>query len=127
MPTIHLSLPEGVYRELRKYADYMGVQITDLVKFMINKGLEELRQRIGKQQEVELEGTLKLILASIEKVEKKMALMELRLREQEIKFKEYIDNIESKISDLELAIQEVQEPVLEPEILKTRHVRKQRI
>ncbi len=40
MPTIHLSLPEWIYEELKRKADEMGVQITDLVKFYIKMGLE---------------------------------------------------------------------------------------
>lgn len=40
MPTIHLSLPESLYEELKRKADEMGVQITDLVKFYIRSGLK---------------------------------------------------------------------------------------
>lgn len=40
MPTIHLSLPEKMYEELRKKAEEYGMQITDLVKMFIKKGLE---------------------------------------------------------------------------------------
>lgn len=40
MPTIHLSLPEWLYDELKQKAEELGVQITDLVKFYIKKGLE---------------------------------------------------------------------------------------
>ncbi|BCU69543.1 hypothetical protein [Stygiolobus caldivivus] len=40
VPTIHLSLPESLYEELKKRADDMGVQITDLVKFYIRMGVK---------------------------------------------------------------------------------------
>jgi len=40
LPTIHLSLPEKMYEELRKKAEEYGMQITDLVKMFIKKGLE---------------------------------------------------------------------------------------
>ena len=40
LPTIHLSLPESLYEELKRKADEMGVQITDLVKFYIRMGLK---------------------------------------------------------------------------------------
>ncbi|MEM0363056.1 MAG: hypothetical protein QXH75_04560 [Sulfolobaceae archaeon] len=41
MPTIHLSLPEWMYDELKQKADELGIQMTDLVKIFIKKGLEE--------------------------------------------------------------------------------------
>ncbi|AOL17095.1 hypothetical protein BFU36_10700 [Sulfolobus sp. A20] len=41
MPTIHLSLPEWMYDELKQKADELGIQMTDLVKLYIKKGLEE--------------------------------------------------------------------------------------
>ncbi len=124
MPTIHLSLPEGLYRELRRYADFMGVQMTDLVKFMINKGLEELREKMGNTRNDDIENTLKIVLASLEKMEKKLTLMELKIKEQEIKFKEYVSSIESRLNDIELSLQEVQSPVIEPEIIHTRRIKK---
>ena len=40
IPTVHLSLPESVYRELRKEAEQLGIQITDLIKVMIRESLE---------------------------------------------------------------------------------------
>ncbi len=40
VPTIHLSLPEWLYDELKQKAEELGVQVTDLVKFYIKKGLE---------------------------------------------------------------------------------------
>lgn len=41
MPTIHLSLPESIYEELKRKAEDLGVQVTDLVKFYIRQGLQE--------------------------------------------------------------------------------------
>ncbi len=40
MPTIHVSVPESVYEELKRRAAEMGVQITDLVRFYIRNGLK---------------------------------------------------------------------------------------
>jgi len=40
MPTVHLSLPDKVYRELKKKAAELGIQVTDLIKIYINQGLE---------------------------------------------------------------------------------------
>ena len=43
IPTVHLSLPEAVYRELRREAEELGIQITDLIKILIKEGLERRR------------------------------------------------------------------------------------
>ncbi len=39
IPTVHLSMPERLYEELRELASSMGIQITDLVKMFIKQGL----------------------------------------------------------------------------------------
>ena len=44
MPTVHLSLPEAVHRELKEVAESMGIQLTDLIKVLIRDGLERLRR-----------------------------------------------------------------------------------
>ncbi len=40
MPTIHLSLPEWMYDELKRKAEELGIQMTDLVKMYIKDGVE---------------------------------------------------------------------------------------
>ncbi|MEM0372949.1 MAG: hypothetical protein QXV69_04665 [Sulfolobaceae archaeon] len=53
MPTIHLSLPEKMYEELRRKAEEWGMQITDLVKMFIKKGLEgELEDKLGENEKI---------------------------------------------------------------------------
>ena len=44
MPTVHLSLPEAVYKELKEVAESMGIQITDLIKVLIRDGLKRIRE-----------------------------------------------------------------------------------
>ncbi|WP_048087631.1 hypothetical protein [Metallosphaera yellowstonensis] len=44
MPTVHLSIPEWMYDELKRKAEDMGIQVTDLVKFYIKNGLEGVQQ-----------------------------------------------------------------------------------
>lgn len=127
MPTVHLSLPESVYRELKKYASYLGVQITDLIKMFISRGIEEYREKYGVNNKTEeILTTINTLLEALEKIDKKLKHLELRIRENEVKMREFIDDIESRINDLELTIQEIQEPVLEPEIVNARP-RKQRV
>ncbi len=120
MPTIHLSLPEAVYREVKRYSEHLGVQMTDLVKFMINKGLEELREKYGRSRDEELANTVNLLASTLESIDKRLQLLELRLKEQEIRMKEFMDTVESRISDLEMSVQELSEPIVEPELIEAR-------
>ncbi len=39
IPTVHLSLPDKLYEELRQLASSMGIQVTDLIKIFIKQGL----------------------------------------------------------------------------------------
>ncbi|MEB3789582.1 MAG: hypothetical protein GSR72_06795 [Desulfurococcales archaeon] len=39
MPTVHLSLPDKVYRDLKIKAAELGIQVTDLIKLYIRVGL----------------------------------------------------------------------------------------
>jgi len=127
MPTIHLSLPEGIYRELKRYSESLGVQMTDLVKFMINKGLDELREKYGYNKDEEIVNTLNVIMHSIENIERKITLLELRIKENEIKMKEFMDSVDNRISDMELTLQELQEPVIEPEFIEAKPRRTRKI
>ena len=47
MPTVHLSLPESIYRELKEKAGELGIQVTDLIKLFIRLGLEHGLSRTG--------------------------------------------------------------------------------
>ena len=40
IPTVHISLPEKLYAELKRVARDMGIQITDLIKLFIKTGLD---------------------------------------------------------------------------------------
>ncbi|GAB6148818.1 hypothetical protein [Stetteria hydrogenophila] len=40
MPTVHVSLPDSVYRELKRRAGELGIQVTDLIRIYIKEALE---------------------------------------------------------------------------------------
>ncbi len=91
MPTIHLSLPEQLYDELRSKAEEMGVQITDLVKFFIKQGLEgklvnEEDKRIEQYEEnvAFLEAKVAQLDAMVSELIKKLKTLEEDEEEEEI-------------------------------------------
>ncbi|EWG06927.1 MAG: hypothetical protein ASUL_07054 [Candidatus Aramenus sulfurataquae] len=91
MPTIHLSLPEQLYEELRSKAEEMGVQITDLVKFFIKQGIEgklekQDDKRIEQYEEnvAFLEAKVAQLDAMVSELMKKLKSLEEEEEEEEI-------------------------------------------
>ena len=70
---------------------------------------------------------LNVIMHSIENIERKLTLLELRIKENEIKMKEFMDSVDNRISDMELTLQELQEPVIEPEFIEAKPRRTRKI
>lgn len=86
MPTIHLSLPESLYEELKQKAEDMGVQITDLVKFYIKQGLEEKYNEKREEKD-----------------------------EKYIKLEESVAYLEAKVAQLDTLVEELVQKLLEKE------------
>lgn len=40
MPTVHLSLSDALYKQLKDKSDEIGIQVTDLIKLYIKMGLQ---------------------------------------------------------------------------------------
>ncbi|AAY80305.1 hypothetical protein [Sulfolobus acidocaldarius] len=97
MPTIHLSLPEWIYEELKRKADDMGVQITDLVKFFIKMGIEGSFE--GKQGEEEEKKDDKYA-----KLEENIIYLEARMAQLETLVGELIKKFEEEDEEEEVEI-----------------------
>lgn len=101
MPTIHLSVPEAIYRDLREVASEYGIQLTDLVKIFIKEGLERRfegnKRASGQEERVEiLEGEIYRIKGAIEELFR-------------------------KIEELTDRVEELKAPSIEPEIIEEAH------
>ena len=94
IPTVHISLPESTYEELRRVASSMGIQITDLVKMYIRLGLqnsvisgvggprsEELEEFVGRL--IYVEGKIALLDETLREVVRRLQEVEERVRELE--------------------------------------------
>ncbi len=111
MPTVHLSLPEHVYSRLKAKAEELGIQITDLIKVFIKKGLDgELggEGRNAPQYYAELlehlESYKKETDTEIEKLRNRMLLLEgaiYQIRELIVNYiLKRIDEIQDSIDEL---------------------------
>ena len=93
LPTIHLSLPEWIYEELKRKADEMGVQITDLVKFYIKMGLEGSLNSRGKKGEDDDD--------KYSKLEESVIYLEARMSQLEAIISELMRKIEEEEDEKE--------------------------
>ena len=114
MPTIHLSLPEQVYNELREYADEMGMQVTSLVKMLIRDGLEKLRKEREERRRRQSEEATKVLLQVLNEIE--------QLRREFQEYKVYVEGelfrintslqgLKKRVSRLEDTVEEQLYPV----------------
>ncbi len=92
IPTVHLSIPDKMYQELRTVASSMGIQITDLIKMFIKKGLHgdltPVNVPVGKLKDYEdeityLKGKLFILETLLNELLAKNEELERRIRELE--------------------------------------------
>lgn len=95
MPTVHLSLPEDTYAQLRRKANELGIQVTDLIKFYIRLGLERGFLSSGPDNSSEALATLSRKIDRLEKEFKiKTVLLEGKYRQVEETINYLIERIE---------------------------------
>jgi len=105
IPTVHLSVPENLYRELRSRAEELGIQITDLIKMYIVMGL---------RKEFNINSTD--INSSKDLLSSKVVYIEGRLAQ----ISKLIENLIGKVSELEERIEELESPDIISEVVKSR-------
>ncbi|MGC8567156.1 MAG: hypothetical protein ACP5I6_05955 [Caldisphaera sp.] len=101
MPTVHLSISDQMYGELKSKSDEIGIQITDLIKLYIKTGLQG-----GFSNKNEDNIIIANMSNRLDKVEKdirvKMTLLEGKYRQIE----ETMDYLIQRIDSLEDMITE---------------------
>jgi len=121
VPTVHLSLPEQVYQELKEAAAEMGVQVTDLIKFFIREGLEKIRkERLERKRKVQQEAT-ELLLQLMMQLEELKNTVEERLASIEgdlYRLQATVQSLKKRVSKLEDLVEEMRIPVEEPQIIR---------
>ncbi len=101
MPTVHLSLPNSVYAELKERAGELGVQVTDLIKFYIRMGLSGGLPGVnGGRQEGEVDELAKKVEA-LEKENKWLKMQVISMRGKVRELEEYLVYLIQRIETLE--------------------------
>jgi hypothetical protein len=95
IPTVHLSVPENLYRELRSRAEELGIQITDLIKMYIVMGL----RKEFNINATDLSNSRDILSSKIVYIEGRLA-----------QISRLIENLIGKVSELEERIEELESP-----------------
>ncbi len=119
MPTIHLSVPERMYRELKKEAEKLGIQVTDLVKMFIKQGLDNIKRNEIREEEqysnTKIDQVLKLIEQLRNDIEARFAYIEGRIYQ----LNEVVKHVTRRIEEIE----GISEEGIEPEIVTPNTIR----
>jgi len=117
LPTVHLSLPDRLYREIRQYAEEMGVQITDIIKYMIREGIEKYREEKRKRErEEKATEALLQVLHEIDVLRKELREQQTFIEGELYRLSQVVQNIKKRISKLEDIVEDKIYPV-ETEII----------
>lgn len=115
MPTVHLSLPDRVYRELRREAEALGIQVTDLIKIYINAGLNG-GHIVGRPRDEDDIMEIKKVVAELSQaLDDRFSILESRI----YNLRKLLSSINRRVSELEETVEEIRPAVVEPEILHT--------
>ncbi len=100
VPTVHLSLPEHVYRELKKRAEGLGIQITDLIKMYINNGIRGMAFSLAPND-------------GFERMDERLIYIEGKVTQ----ISELINFLVRKVRELEERIEILEGPEIVPDIV----------
>jgi len=98
LPTVHLSLPEKIYTELKREAEEYGMQVTDIIKMFIREGLERRRKE-----------------RNVPSVDDRIEILEIQVGQ----LRDMFEELYKRMEDLREAIEEIKSGYsIEPEIIK---------
>lgn len=122
MPTIHISVPDKLYQELKEVSDTYDIQITDLIKILIKNYLPLAKQGYLNMPDPKANEGYQQLQSKIEALEKKVneldTLTRSFIRASSLmlqKLEEKIDKLEDELYDLK--VERKVSKIIEPELL----------
>ena len=103
MPTVHLSLSDAMYKQLKEKSDEIGIQVTDLIKLYIKMGLQG---GLASRQQVD-EAVVANLSSRLDKLERdvkvKLTMVEGKHRELE----EMMNYLMQRLDEIEDMVEEL--------------------
>lgn len=123
MPTVHISIPDKLYQELKEVADIYDIQITDLIKILIKSYLPLAKQGHLSIPDSSIHETYQQLYSKVENFEKKISELETLTRSfirasslMLQKLEEKTERLEEEIYDMK--IEKRVSKIIEPEIVE---------
>ncbi len=122
MPTVHLSMPDKLYRELKEAAESYGIQVTDLIKIIVKANLALAKN--GKITGGAVGEEVSNVKERLEKLESEFTEEKQRIECMIRSFVKMLKSLEERVDELELELEEVKEkvglekPYIEPELIE---------
>jgi len=110
MPTVHLSLPDKLYDELKEAAEIYGIQVTDLIKILIKNGVKMAKSGSISSGAAETEKFDELN-ERLSKIEKAIEDMKKHYERQGRIYASMIKALEERTVNLELSLEELEEKI----------------
>ncbi|NAZ12223.1 MAG: hypothetical protein GU361_05820 [Desulfurococcales archaeon] len=122
MPTIHISVPDKLYQELKEVSENYDIQITDLIKILIKNYLPLVKQGYLSSPDPKANESYQQLQSKLETLEKRVneldTLTRSFIRASSLmlqKLEEKIDKIEEDVYDLK--VERKVSKIIEPELL----------
>ncbi len=122
MPTVHLSMPDKLYRELKEAAESYGIQVTDLIKIIVRANLALAKN--GKIAGGAVGEEVSNVKERLEKLENEFIEEKQRIECMIRSLVKMLKSLEERVDELELELEEVKErvglekPYIEPELIE---------
>jgi hypothetical protein len=107
LPTVHLSIPDKMYQELKARAASMGIQVTDIIKMFIQFGLKNGLAGMMEGGSQELKRDVQNIESRLTRLEKKVNTDIMYVKGKVKEFEEMFNFLIERMDQLEELMEKV--------------------
>ena len=125
MPTVHLSLPEALYQELKEIAAETGMSMTNVIRMLIKEGLERRRMeappRRSRREESSDEKAAEMlvqVMQQLEQLQRQLEEYQAYVEGELYRINQSLKGLKKRVSKLEDAVEERLIPVEAPELVE---------
>ena len=124
MPTVHLSLPEALYQELKEIAEETGMSMTNVIRMLIKEGLERRRMeappRRSRRESSDEKAAEMLVqvMQHLEQLQRQLEEYQAYVEGELYRINQSLKGLKRRVSKLEDTVEERLIPVEAPELVE---------